>query len=133
MTQRSSKDTILFIICWPSTDELAVFLGELFVSPVKLPWRQLIFYLQAYQLEITFVLRIGLHVATSPFWLYWLVLCQLDTGWSYHRARSFSWGNAYMRSSCKAFSQLVIGGGERVPCGWYHLWAGHLGFYKKAS
>ena len=42
--------------------------------------------------------------------LYWLVLCQLDTGWSYHRERSFSWGNASMRSSCKAFSQLVIKG-----------------------
>jgi hypothetical protein len=23
--------------------------------------------------------------------LYWLVLCQLDTGWSYHRERSFNW------------------------------------------
>jgi hypothetical protein len=34
--------------------------------------------------------------------------CQLDTGWSYHRERSFSWGKASMRSSCKAFSQLVI-------------------------
>jgi hypothetical protein len=42
--------------------------------------------------------------------LYWLVLCQLDTGWSYHRERSFSWGSATMRSSCKAFSQLVIKG-----------------------
>ena len=42
--------------------------------------------------------------------LYWLVLCQLDTGWSYHRERSFSWGNASMRSSCKAFPQLVIKG-----------------------
>jgi hypothetical protein len=30
--------------------------------------------------------------------------------WSYHRKRSFSWGNASMRSSCKAFSQLVIKG-----------------------
>jgi hypothetical protein len=40
--------------------------------------------------------------------VYWLVLYQLDTGWSYHRERSFSWGNASTRSSCKAFSQLVI-------------------------
>ena len=40
--------------------------------------------------------------------LYCLVLCQLDTGWSYHSERSFSWGNASRRSSCKAFSQLVI-------------------------
>jgi hypothetical protein len=42
--------------------------------------------------------------------LYWLVLCQLDTGWSYHRERN-SWGNASTRSSCKAFSQLVFKGG----------------------
>jgi hypothetical protein len=35
-------------------------------------------------------------------------VCQLDTGWSYHRERSFSWGNASMRYECKAFSQLVI-------------------------
>jgi hypothetical protein len=40
--------------------------------------------------------------------MYWLVLCQLDTSWSYHRERSFSWGNASMRPNCKAFSQLVI-------------------------
>jgi hypothetical protein len=42
--------------------------------------------------------------------LYWLVLCQPDASWSYHRERSFSWGDASMRSSCKAFSQLVIKG-----------------------
>jgi hypothetical protein len=30
--------------------------------------------------------------------------------WSYHRERSFSWGNASMRSNCKAFSQLVTKG-----------------------
>jgi hypothetical protein len=40
--------------------------------------------------------------------LYWLVLCQLDSGWSYHRERSFSWGSDSMKSSCGAFSQLVI-------------------------
>jgi hypothetical protein len=38
-------------------------------------------------------------------------MCQFDTGWSCHRERSFSWGNASMRSSCGAFSQLVIKGG----------------------
>jgi hypothetical protein len=38
-------------------------------------------------------------------------LCQLDIDWSYHRERSFSWGNASTRSSCGAFSQLVIKGG----------------------
>jgi hypothetical protein len=36
--------------------------------------------------------------------------------WSYHRERSFSWGNASMRSNCKAFSQLVIKG-ERLLVG----------------
>jgi hypothetical protein len=30
--------------------------------------------------------------------------------WSYYRERSFSWGDASTRSSCKAFSQLVIKG-----------------------
>ena len=35
-------------------------------------------------------------------------VCQLDTSWSYHRERSFSWGSASMRSSCGAFSQLMI-------------------------
>lgn len=28
--------------------------------------------------------------------------------WSYHRERSFRWGNGSMRSSWKAFSQLVV-------------------------
>ena len=37
-------------------------------------------------------------------------VCQFDTGWSYHRERSFSWGSASMRSGCEAFSQLVIKG-----------------------
>jgi hypothetical protein len=51
--------------------------------------------------------------------------------WSYHRERSFSWGNASMRSNCKAFSQLV-NKGERP------LWLGpSLGwlswFYKRAG
>jgi hypothetical protein len=59
-------------------------------------------------------------------------VCQLDTGWSYHRERSLPWGNASMRSTCKAFSQLVIKGG-RAHCGWCHPWAGSPGFYKRAS
>jgi hypothetical protein len=66
--------------------------------------------------------------------LYWLVLCQLEPGWSYHRKRSFSCGNASTRSSCKAFSQLVIGAwGGRSPCGWCHLWAGSLGSIRKQA
>jgi hypothetical protein len=44
-------------------------------------------------------------------------VCQLDTGWSYHRERSFSWGSASMRSSCGAFSQLVIKGVEPLVGG----------------
>ena len=42
-------------------------------------------------------------------------LLQLDTDWSYHRERSFSLGSVSMRSSCGAFSPLVIkGGGPNV-------------------
>ena len=37
--------------------------------------------------------------------------------WSYHRERSFRWGNASMRYNCKTFSQLVIKG-ERPLVGW---------------
>jgi hypothetical protein len=37
-------------------------------------------------------------------------VCQLDTGWSYHRERTFSWGSASIRSSCGTFSELVIKG-----------------------
>jgi hypothetical protein len=39
--------------------------------------------------------------------------------------RSLSWENASMRSSCKAFSLLVINGG------WCHPWVGGPEFYKK--
>jgi hypothetical protein len=44
-------------------------------------------------------------------------VCQLGPSWSYHGERSLPWGNASMRSSCKAFSQLVIKGGERIVGG----------------
>ena len=44
-------------------------------------------------------------------------MCQLDTGWSYHRERSFSWGTASTRSSCGAFSQLVIKEGGPIVGG----------------
>jgi hypothetical protein len=37
--------------------------------------------------------------------------------WSYHRERSFNWGNASTRPSCKAFSQLVIKGGGPIVGG----------------
>ena len=68
---------------------------------------------------ITWGLRAGLLV-------YWLVLYQLDTSWSYHRERSLSWGNTSMRSSCKAFSQLVIKGEGPAHCGWSHPWPSPL-------
>jgi hypothetical protein len=47
-------------------------------------------------------------------------MCQLDTGWSYQRERSFSWGSVSMRSSCGVFSQLAIKGerslvGRTIP------------------
>jgi hypothetical protein len=57
--------------------------------------------------------------------VYWLVLCQLDTGWSYHIERSFSWRNASTRSSCDQ--------GGKVPCGWCHLWAGSLGSIREQA
>ena len=45
--------------------------------------------------------------------MYWLVLCS-QLGQGYHRERSFSWESASMRSSCGAFSQLVIKLGEPI-------------------
>jgi hypothetical protein len=36
-----------------------------------------------------------------------------------------------MRSSCGAFSQLVING--KAPCGWDHLWAGSLGSIREQA
>jgi hypothetical protein len=42
-----------------------------------------------------------------------------------------------MRSSCGAFSQLVVKGvgweGGGGHCGWCYPWAGSLGFYKRAN
>jgi hypothetical protein len=58
------------------------------------------------ELELQVVLRYLeklLELSSSASMLYWLILCQLDTSWSYHRERSFGWGKASMRSSCKAF------------------------------
>jgi hypothetical protein len=52
--------------------------------------------------------------------------------WGYHRERSFSWGNASMRSNSKAFFSISDQGGK-APCRWDHLWAGSLGFYKRAG
>ena len=35
-------------------------------------------------------------------------LLQLDTGWSYHRERSFSFKSAFMEFSCGPYFHLVI-------------------------
>jgi hypothetical protein len=59
-------------------------------------------------------------------------VCPLDTGWSYHRERTFRWGSASMRSSCGAFFSVGDQGG-RAYYGWCHSWAGSLGFYRRAS
>jgi hypothetical protein len=44
-------------------------------------------------------------------------VCPLDTGWSFHRERSFGWENASMRPNCKAFSQLVVNVGGPIVGG----------------
>ena len=46
--------------------------------------------------------------------------------------RSLSWGNVSMRSSCKAFSQLVIKG-RRAHCGRCYPWTGVLGSIRKQA
>jgi hypothetical protein len=38
-----------------------------------------------------------------------------------------------MRSNCKAFSQLVIKGERPLVGGAISVWAGSLGFYKRAG
>jgi hypothetical protein len=70
--------------------------------------------LKGYIIFVIGINRSVIHCVLASF------MCQLDTGWSYHRERSFSWKSASMRFSCKAFSQLVMGGGgDGVP-----LWVG---------
>jgi hypothetical protein len=59
-------------------------------------------------------------------------VCQLETSWSFHRERSFIWGNASMRSSCGAFSQLVIKG-EGSLVGGTIPGLVVFGFYKRAG
>ena len=44
-------------------------------------------------------------------------LCQLDTGWSYHGERSFTWGSVSRRSICGAFSHLGIKRGGLLMSG----------------
>ena len=51
--------------------------------------------------------------------LYWLVLCQLDTSWSYHRERSFSCEMSPWDPALRHFLNLWSRG--KAPCGWDHL------------
>jgi hypothetical protein len=84
----------------------------------KISWHMLTKHMKKSQYKENFLciyMYIGLwwYIYNFIYWvkwkhIYWIVLCQLDTGWSYHRERSFSWGNASTRSRLKAFSQLVI-------------------------
>jgi hypothetical protein len=83
-------------------------------------------------LALPYTGELSLHRCTGCFFCVCVCMCQLDTGWSYHRERSFRWENASMRSSCGAISQLVIKS-WKAPCGWCHPWDGSLGFYKRAS
>jgi hypothetical protein len=59
-------------------------------------------------------------------------MCQLDTGWGYHRERSFSGGDATIRSSCGLFSQLVIKG-ERPLVGGAISWLVVLGSIREQA
>jgi hypothetical protein len=49
--------------------------------------------------------------------VYWLALCVNLTQTGVISERSLPWGKASMRSSCKAFSQLVIKEEGLTPCG----------------
>jgi hypothetical protein len=45
--------------------------------------------------------------------------------------RSFSWGIPPRDPAVRHF--LISDEGGKAPCGWDHLWAGSLGFYKRAG
>jgi hypothetical protein len=65
--------------------------------------------------------------------MYWLVLCQLDITAGVITEKGASVGEMPpWRSSCKAFSQLVIKSG-RSHCGWDHLRAGSLGSIREQA
>jgi hypothetical protein len=67
----------------------------------------------SWEAEVNFDARLG-RSGKQPYFASWGVLagfvCQLDSGWNYHRERSFSWASASMRSCCGAFSRLMIKG-----------------------
>jgi hypothetical protein len=71
-----------------------------------------------------------IHISTTLVYSWFCV--STWHSWSYHRERSISWGNASMRFSCKAFSQLVIKMGGPIVGGAVPGLV-VLGFYKKAG
>jgi hypothetical protein len=124
--------------CAVSGAKCTVYLGQhSFTTSLAIP--VLIFLtLGRWRARSSGLLLIAAHVAylfIFIFWkrvLHWLVLgVNLTQAGVTTEKGAFSWGNASMRSSCKAFSQLVMGGGSH--CRWCHLWAGSLGFYKRAG
>jgi hypothetical protein len=70
-------------------------------------------------------------VSLRPAWLYWLVLCQLDTAGVITEKGASVEEMPPWDPTVRHFSISVQGG--KAPCWWDHLWAGSLGFYKKAS
>ena len=63
--------------------------------------------------------------------VYWLVLCQLDTGWSYHRESCFSWKMPPRVQLQGIFSISDQEG--RSPYGWCHFWADSLGSIREQA
>ena len=66
-------------------------------------------YIQTLELKHWALIR---ELCLGTLFLLLIVLASFVSTWHscYHRERSFSWGNDSMRSSCGAFSQLVIKG-----------------------
>jgi hypothetical protein len=63
--------------------------------------------------------------------LYWLVLCQLDTT-EVSQRMELQLGKCLHEIQLWGIFSIIDQGGE-APCGWDHLWAGSLGFYKRAG
>jgi hypothetical protein len=82
---------------------------------------------QSYCVEMFFLRNAFFKVC--HYKLYWLVLCQLDTGWSYHRERNFSGGSASTDPVVRSISDQ----GGRAPCEWNHPWAGSLGSIREQA
>lgn len=55
----------------------------------------------------------------------WIISCQLDISWSHLRGGNVNEENASIRSSCRAFSEWLLGEGP-AHCGWCHPCTGGL-------